>query len=102
MTGPRLLKGHASQTHCQNTSREGVVCGALHELDQHHAIACERGPARTRRHDRIRDLLARWLAKRAPGLVQTEQTAPQWTRRRRDLARGELAALDVKWSEKGA
>ncbi|CAK0885523.1 unnamed protein product, partial [Prorocentrum cordatum] len=105
MEGPRLLKGHALQTHCQHTSRDGVVCGALHEPDQHHAIACERGPTRTARHNRVRDLLARWLAKRVPGLVQTEQTVPQWTRRRRDPETGqdrmELAVLDVKWSEKG-
>eukprot|EP00969_Alexandrium_andersonii_P012230 533694-Alexandrium_andersonii.AAC.1 len=67
MEGSRLLNGIASQTLCQNTSAQGVVCGATIEPDQHHAIACETGGARTHRHDRIRDLLARWLAARVPG-----------------------------------
>ncbi|CAK0883069.1 unnamed protein product [Prorocentrum cordatum] len=105
MEGPRLLKDPASQTQCQNRSREGVVCGALHEPDQHHAIACETGPARTWRHDRIRDLLARWLARRVAGSVRTEQTVPQWTQRRCDPATGqdrmEVAVLDVQCVEKG-
>ena len=105
MEGARLLKGYALQTHCQNKSRHGAVCGAMLEPDQHHAIACETGPARTGRHDRVRDLLARWLAKRVAGPVRTEQTVPQWLRRRRDPATGqermELAVLDVKWCEKG-
>ncbi|CAK0900854.1 unnamed protein product, partial [Prorocentrum cordatum] len=62
--GPWLLRGHALQIHCRDMSRDGVICLWMHDPDQHHAIACETGPARSARHNRIRDLLARWLAKR--------------------------------------
>ena len=95
MEGSRLLQGLGSQTLCQNTSKQGVVCGATIEPDQHRAIACETGGARTHRHDRVRDLLARWLAARVPGRVLTEQRVPQWQRTRHGVV--EQAVLDVVW-----
>ncbi|CAK0846385.1 unnamed protein product [Prorocentrum cordatum] len=107
MTGARLLRGLEPQTHCRNTSREGVLCGAVLDTDQHHALACETGGRRVARHDRIRDLLARWLARRVPAWVQKEQTVPQWQRTRRavvdgvETARVETAVLDVVWARQG-
>ena len=105
MEGHRLLRGLQPQTHCRNTSREGAVCGAALEPDQHHAVACERGGARVARHNRVRDLLARWLAKRSSGRVLTEQTVPQWQRRRRNPTTGledvETAVLDIAWTARG-
>ncbi|CAK0862998.1 unnamed protein product, partial [Prorocentrum cordatum] len=80
--------------------------GAMHEPDQRHAITCETGSTCTARNDSIRDLLMRWLARRVPGLVRTEQTVPQWLRWRRHPATGqerlEPAMLDVEWGDQGA
>ncbi|CAK0862968.1 unnamed protein product, partial [Prorocentrum cordatum] len=107
MAGARLLRGLEPQTHCRNTSQGGVLCGAVLDTDQHHALACETGGRRVARHDRIRDLLARWLARRVPAWVQKEQTVPQWQRTRRavvdgvETARVETAVLDVVWARQG-
>ena len=108
MEGARLLRGLEPQTHCRNTSLTGALCGAILEPDQHHALACETGGRRVARHDRVRDLLARWLARRVSAWVQKEQVVPQWRRHRRVVVDGaattrvESAVLDVVWSCRGA
>ncbi|CAK0883736.1 unnamed protein product, partial [Prorocentrum cordatum] len=93
------------------TAPERRMAGDLYRLSLRRRLQMEgarllkTGPARAGRRDSVRDLLARWLAERVAGPVRTEQTVPQWLRRRRDPATGqervELAVLDVKWCEKG-
>ena len=80
---------------CQNRTRDGRVCGALLDQGGLHALTCETGPARTRRHNCIRDWVAKTLTACSDFSASTEQHVPQWGRLNPRTGEIERAILDV-------
>ena len=95
----RLRRQVASST-CRHKYRRtsGNVCGQVLDAQGRHARICKVGNAIGRRHDRIRDWLAKWLATMLGQQTDTEQYVPKWDRWKlnsRGVAELERARLDV-------
>ena len=79
---------------CQRRSKEGVVCGKPLDPRGKHCKLCEFGPARTGRHDSLRDFAAGYH-QRTTGLVATkEQRVVAWDRVHPRTGQLEEARLD--------
>ena len=79
---------------CQRRNADGHVCGKALDPWGKHAKLCEWGPARTGRHDSLRDFAASYHQK-ATGLVTfKEQRAPAWDRVNPRTGQLEEARLD--------
>ena len=93
-------KPHGASTTCRHKycGTAGNVCGHVLDAEGQHARICKVGGAIVRRHDRIRDWLAKWLAKMLNQQTATEQYVPKWDRWRANsqgVAQLERARLDV-------
>ena len=82
----------------KNKGNGGALCGQALDARGLHARVCNSGGGILRRHDRIRDWLAKWIGKMLGQEVPTEQYVGKWDRWKRD-ARGQLvlerARLDI-------
>ena len=63
-------------THCQNRKPDGSRCGELLGDLCHHGDACETGGGSLRRHDGLRDTVAKHIASNLPAVVHIEQMIP--------------------------
>ena len=67
----------AGASHCQHKHRTGNhagnCCGKDLDRQGHHAEVCEAGGGVVRRHDRLRDWLAKWIADVTGRPARTEQ-----------------------------
>ena len=85
---------------CQNRKADGQKCNApLGELC-HHGDACEAGGGSLRRHDSLRDTIAKHIATNLPATVHTEQRIPSLDKQT-DKGTQE-ARLDIVVSHEGA
>ena len=64
---------------CQNVvKKDGRKCNAALDAEGHHGATCEAGGALDRRHNAIRDKLAKSIAADLGHATHTEQRCPQW------------------------
>ena len=73
------IKPRAASTTCRHkySGTAGNLCGQALDAQGQHARICKVGGAIVRRHDRIRDWLAKWLAKMLDQQTATEQYVPK-------------------------
>ena len=89
--GPRRV---IFQTALEYVREDGTQCPVLHDKYAHHAACCESGGGLLRRHNALRDLLAKLLADDLGAVVAIEQRVPQLDRTTRQ-GRVEEAILDI-------
>ena len=65
---------------CRHVRADGTQCPVLHDKYAHHAACCESGGGLLRRHNALRDLLAKLLAQDLGTVVAIEQRVPQLNR----------------------
>ena len=85
--------------HCEHRSKQTTrLCGEPLDRRCRHARQCKIGGGVGRRHDNIRDWLAKWITEITGRSTLTEQFVPQWDRTNRggDLVR---ARLDVCFND---
>ena len=67
----------------ENSGQEKAACRLLKDERVDHALPCQSSPWRTRKHDRVRDSLARQMRK-VGATADLERATPQWSRRYMD------------------